>query len=136
MAGAVIHVKEADLRRAYAASDVAALRIRSLLSPPRPDSRGARDVVVRLGIVGDVPLTLGRVQMVSLEGRQWIMRAEANLCGAEAEGLPLSVSIVPKVEGPGEAAGALPAPRIGPIAPAMAVRHASDDLCIRWWAGD
>jgi hypothetical protein len=130
MAGAIVRVKESDLRRAYAASDLAALRIRSLLSPPAADSRGERDVVVRLGIVGDVPLTLGRVQVVSLEGTGWIARAEANLCGPEAEGLPLSVTVIPKLERP--AGAATSATRA--IAPAMAVRHASDDLCIRWWA--
>jgi hypothetical protein len=132
MAGAVVHVKEADLRRAYATGDLATLRIRSLLSPPVPDLRGERDVVVRLGIVGDVPLTLERVQVVSLEGGRWITRAEASLCGPEAEGLPLVVLVIPKVEAV-DGGAALPtgAP---PIAPAMAVRHASDDLCIRWWA--
>jgi hypothetical protein len=133
MAGAVVHVKEADLRRAYATSDLAALRIRSLLSPPVPDSRGERDVVVRLGIVGDVPLTLGRVQVVSLEGGQWIRRAEASLCGPEAEGLPLAVTVIPRTEEAG--GGGSPGSGVGPIAPAMAVRHASDDLCIRWWTG-
>jgi hypothetical protein len=133
MAGAVVHIKEADLRHAYGASDLAAVRIRTLLSPPAADLRGERDVVVRLGIVGDLPLTLGRVQVVSLEGPGWIARAEANLCGPEAEGLPLAVSVIPKAERP-----LSPAPAwsggVGPIVPAMAVRHASDDLCIRWWA--
>ena len=132
MAGAVVHVKETDLRRAYAAGDLAVLRIRSLLSPPAADSRGERDVVVRLGIVGDVPLTLGRVQVVSLEAGSWIARAEANLCGPEAEGLPLAVTVIPKIEG--ARSGAAAGSGVGPIAPAMAVRHASDDLCIRWWA--
>ena len=133
MAGAVVRVKEADLRRAYATSDLAVLRIRSLLSPPAADPRGERDVVVRLGIVGDVPLTLGRIQVVSLEGAGWIMRAEANLCGPEAEGLPLAITVIPKVE---RSEDARPAAGGGarPIAPAMAVRHSSDDLCIRWWA--
>ena len=67
------------------------------------------------------------------EGPGWIARAEANLCGPEAEGLPLAVSVIPKAERP-----LSPAPAwsggVGPIVPAMAVRHASDDLCIRWWA--
>ncbi len=134
MAGAVIHIKEGDLRRAYAVGEVAVLRIRSLLSPPAPDPSGARDVVVRLGIVGDVALTLGRVQVISLEGFNWIRRAEANLCGPEAEGLPLSVAILPK--GDSSDAGASPEAKsgVGPIVPALAVRHPSDDLCIRWWA--
>jgi hypothetical protein len=138
MAGVVVHVKEADLRRAYALGDLAALRIRSLLSPPAVDGRGARDVVVRLGVAGEAPLTLERLQVVSLEGRGWIKRAEARLCGPEAEDLPLAVGLVPKAERPVEtaAAGAGEAvPSRGPpIAPVTAVRHASDDLCIRWWA--
>ncbi len=128
MAGAVVHVKEADLRRAYAMSDLAVLRLRSLLSPPAADPRGERDVVVRLGIVGDVPLTLGRVQLVSLEPERWITRAEASLCGPDAEGLALAVTVSPKIEATAAGSG------VGPIAPPMAVRHASDDLCIRWWA--
>jgi hypothetical protein len=134
MAGAVVHVREADLRRAYGTGELAALRIRSLLHPPAVDASGAREVVVRLGIAGDLPLTLGRVQLVSLEGRQWITRVEATLCGPEAEGLPLTVALVPRWEGAetGRAPGATPS--VGPIAPAMAVRHASDDLCVRWWA--
>jgi hypothetical protein len=135
MAGVVVHVREADLRRAYATSELAALRIRSLLSPPAPDPRGARDVVVRLGIAGDLPLTLGRVQVVSLEGRQWITRVEAMLCGPEAEALPLTVALVPRAaEAVETERAASAAPSVGPIAPAMAVRHASDDLCVRWWA--
>jgi hypothetical protein len=69
---------------------------------------------------------------VSLEGRQWITRAEANLCGPEAEGLPLALTVIPKAEAPVDAG--VGASGVGPIAPQMAVRHASDDLCIRWWA--
>jgi hypothetical protein len=138
MAGVVLHVTEAALRRAYAASDRAVLRVRSLVSPPAVDARGARDVVVRLGIAGDVPLTLERVQVVSLEGRGWITRAEATLCGPEAEGLPLAVVLTPKAERPAAgqppAGGGSGASRTFPIAPVTAVRHASDDLCIRWWA--
>jgi hypothetical protein len=135
MAGVVVRVKEADLRRAYASSELAALRIRSLLPPPAADSRGARDVVVRLGIAGDLPLTLGRVHVVSLEGKQWITHAEASLCGPEAEAWPLAVTLIPRAERAAEAESeTIGAPSVGPIAPAMAVRHASDDLCIRWWA--
>jgi hypothetical protein len=135
MAGVIVHVREADLRRAYAASEVAALRIRSLLHPPAADPSGARDVVVRLGIAGDLPLTLGRVQVVSLEGRQWITRVEATLCGPEAEVVPLTVAFVPKAaEGVETRHASSVAQTVGPIAPAMAVRHASDDLCVRWWA--
>lgn len=135
MAGVIVRVKESDLRRGYAASDLAALRIRSLLSPPVADPHGVRDVVVRLGIVGDLPLTLSRVQVVSLEGRQWITRADAMLCGPEADEWPLAVTLLPKAADSLEAQRAANgASGMAPIAPAMAVRHSSDDLCVRWWA--
>jgi hypothetical protein len=134
MAGVVLHVKEAELRRAYATSDLAALRIRSLLPPPAADPHGARDLVVRLGIAGDVPLTLERIQVVSLEGRPWITRADASLCGPDADPVPLAVSLIGRAaEAPDGGAATDPAPSVGPIVPSMAVRHASDDLCIRWW---
>jgi hypothetical protein len=127
MAGVVVHVKESQLRRVYSASEVAMLRIRSLLAPPAADPNGKRDVVVRLGAPGGTPLALGRIQVVSLEQGAWIKRAEASLCGAEADPWPLTVAVSPKAAGgPGGAT----------IAPVMAVRHASDDLCVRWWAGE
>jgi hypothetical protein len=133
MAGIVVHIREADLRRLFATTDLLGLRVRSLLSPPSADLRGARDVVVRLGIVGDLPLTLGHIQLVSLEGRQWITRAEAVLCGPEADTPPLAISLLPRGTDPSGPAAVGTGP--GPIAPVLAVRHASDDLCIRWWAG-
>jgi hypothetical protein len=143
MAGVVVHVKDLDLRRGYAASDLLALRIRSLLSPPAADSRGVRDIVVRLGIAGDLPLTLGRIQFVSLEGKDWITRAEATLCGPDADGLPLALTTIPRLDRAAASpvdGGAVASDdaggeaRVAPIAPVMAVRHASDDLCLRWWA--
>jgi|HubBroStandDraft_5_1064220.scaffolds.fasta_scaffold158017_2 hypothetical protein len=127
MAGVVAHVKEAQLRRAYAAGDVAVLRLRSLLMAPAADATGARDVVVRLGIAGGSPLTLGRIQVGSLEAQPWITRAEAVLCGPDADPWPLAVTVIGKV------AGAPKPPPKPTIAPEFAVRHASDDLCIRWW---
>ena len=131
MAGVVVRARESDLRRAYAGGDLAAIRIRSLLPPAAGDSHGLHDVVVRLGIAGDSPLTLGHIQVVSLETQPWITRVEASLCGPEAEGLPLAVTVTPKAQGDAPAR-----PRVGgPIAPFTAVRHASDDLCVRWWAG-
>lgn len=127
MAGVVVHVKDADLRRAYQTSDLATLRIRSLLPAPSADPTGARDVVVRLGIGGGLPLTLARVQIVSLEPQPWIARAEARLCGPDADAWPLSVSLLPKTSDARR-------PDSPTIAPSMALRHASDDLCVRWWA--
>jgi hypothetical protein len=131
MAGVAVHVKEVQLRRIYAAGEYAVLRIRSLLMAPAADATtGARDVVVRLGAVGGLPLTLGRVQVASLEAQPWITRAEASLCGPDADtSWPLTVTVIGKAPG---------APRIRSrptIAPEMAVRHATDDLCIRWWGG-
>jgi hypothetical protein len=127
MAGVVAHVKEAQLRRAYAAGDVAVLRLRSLLMAPAADATGARDVVVRLGIAGGSPLTLGRIQVGSLEAQPWITRAEAVLCGPDADPWPLAVTVIGKVT------GAARPPAKPTISPELAVRHASDDLCIRWW---
>jgi hypothetical protein len=129
MAGIVVHVKEAQLRRAYGASDLAILRIRSLLRTPATDASGGQDVVVRLGAPGGTPMTLGRIQVVSLEPHPWISRAEANLCGPDADVWPLSVTVSPR---PVERSVAS---RADTIAPPMAVRHDRDDLCIRWWTG-
>jgi hypothetical protein len=126
MAGVVAHVKEAQLRRAYAVGEVAVLRLRSLLMAPAADATGARDVVVRLGAANGLPLTLGRIQVASLEAQPWITRAEASLCGPDAAPEPLTVTLVGKA--PGAARPAKPT-----IAPESAVRHATDDLCIRWW---
>jgi hypothetical protein len=127
MAGVVVHVKDAQLRHAYALSDAVALRIRTLLSPPAADASGARDVVVRLGFAAGQPIALEKVQVVSLEATPWITRAEATLCGPDADPWPLSLTLLPQPADP-----ATPGQRT--IAPAMAVRHASDDLRIRWWA--
>jgi hypothetical protein len=124
MAGVVVHVKEADLRRAYATSELAALRLRSLLAPPAARADGERQVVVRLGIAGGLPLTLGTVQVVSRDPTP-VARAEASLCGPEADPYPLAVSLASPLALPGRGEPL--------IAPAMAVRHSSDDLCVRWW---
>jgi len=125
MAGVVAHIKESQLRRAYASSDLAVLRVRTLLHPPAPSDDHGYDVVVRLGVSGGLPMTIGHIQVASLEKAPWISKAEARLCGPEADPWPLSVAVVPR-----------PA-RVDPgatIAPSLALRHASDDLCIRWWA--
>lgn len=127
MAGVVAHVKETQLRRAYAAGEVAVLRLRSLLMAPAADATGARDVVVRLGAAGGIPLTLGRIQVGSLEARPWITRAEASLCGPDAAAWPLTVTVI------GRVTGAAKIPASPTIAPEAAVRHVSDDLCVRWW---
>jgi hypothetical protein len=130
MAGVVVHVKGTQLRHVYETNGAATLRIRSLLPVPAADASGGRDAVVRLGIAGGLPLTLGRIQVVSLEAEPWITRAEATLCGPEADDWPLSVTLLPKPPHPAPAASR------GPIAPLAALRHPSDDLCVRWWAAD
>lgn len=129
MAGVVMHVGSDLLRRTYGAVDVVLLRVRSLLAPPSPGDKGGRAVVVRLGVAGGLPLTLDKVQVVSLEHGPWIQRAEASLCGPDADARPLSVAVVPRLP---DAPWWFPVT----IAPAMATRHASDDLCIRWWTRD
>ena len=127
MAGFVVRVKDAALRTVYASGDLAALRIRSLLPPPAADAKGARDVVVRLGVDGGLPLTLSKVQVVSAEPQPWITRAEATLCGPDADPMPLTVSLLPRPDAP-------PAWSPPTVAPPLATRHGSDDLCVRWWA--
>ena len=128
MAGVVVRVKDAALRRALATSDVAALRIRTLLRPPAADVAGARSLVVRLGAASGLPLTLGRLALVSMEPDRWVTRVESHLCGPDAETWPLSTTLLTR--GP-----ATRLERQAPsIAPETAVRHATDDLCIRWWS--
>jgi hypothetical protein len=129
MAGVVAHVKEPQLHRAYAMGDSAVLRVRTLLMAPAADATGARDVVVRLGVSAGQPLTLGHIQVGSLEAQPWITRAEATLCGPEATTSPLTVAIAGKPPG----APTPKTPVLSTVAPELAVRHASDDLCIRWW---
>jgi hypothetical protein len=130
MAGVILHVREAAFRRAVGPFGVARLRIRALYDLPHEDARGGREVVVRLGTQGGEPLALGRLEIVSLEGEKWIVRAEAHLCGPEADPYPLTVSVLPGgarlAESPGGSG-------LAPEAPALSVRHSSDDLCVRFW---
>lgn len=128
MAGVVIRVKDAALRRAFAASDVVAVRIRSLLRPPAVDLAGTRSVVVRLGTANGLPLTLGRLALVSMEPDRWVTHVESHLCGPDAETWPLSTALL--THDPPRT----PDRQAPTIAPETAVRHATDDLCIRWWS--
>lgn len=125
MAGAVLHVREAAFVRAVAPGGMAVLRIRSLLAAPPDDAHAGREIVVRLGASDGQPLTLGRVQVTSPAARPRIARADARLCGEGADRALLAVAIVPK---PPPSATAPPAP----LAPVLAARHASDDLCVRY----
>jgi hypothetical protein len=128
MAGVVVRIKEAQLRRVYAGADAARLRLRSLIVPPAAGPDGAHDVVVRLGTTDGQPLTLGSVEVRALQARARMLRAEASLCGPEADAWPLSVTLAPR----GNAAHDRTPPATT-IAPELAVRHATDDLCVRWW---
>ena len=130
MAGVVVHVKRETLERALTAGNMAALRIRTALDLPDEDAAGGRGVVIRLGASGGAPLTLGRVSLLAKPGAASPTRAEARLCGPEADTSPLAIALVPKLALP-NIPGAAPAP---PIAPVRAVRHPSDDLCIRFWS--
>jgi hypothetical protein len=125
MAGVELRVKESQLRHAYASNDLAILRVRSLLHPGATSDEGARDVVVRLGASEGLPMTLVRIEVASLDKARAISRAQARLCGPDADPWPLSVIIVPKPPGRSDPATT--------IAPSLALRHSSDDLCIRWW---
>ncbi len=116
MAGVVVHLRREALAAAFAPGNMAALRIRTALDLPDLDPQGGRSVLVRLGASRGTPLTLGRIVVAPP-----VSRVEARLCGPEADPHPLAVS--PRSAGGGER----------PIAPVLAVRHASDDLCVRLW---
>ena len=122
MAGIVVHLKRDSLTRAFAPGNMAALRIRTVLDLPDEDSLGARGVVVRLGASRGTPLTLGRLLLTSKPGAPPPSRIEAHLCGPDADVAPLAISPRPTTP-----------PATPLIAPVLAVRHASDDLCIRFW---
>ena len=120
MAGVVVHVKRDAMTRALQPGNMATLRIRTALDMPDEDPGGARGAVVRLGAAQGTPLTLGRISVASKRGAPAPTRAEAKLCGPDAAPEHLAVGLVPKSGEP-------------VIAPVLAVRHASDDLCVRFW---
>jgi hypothetical protein len=128
MAGVVVHVTRGAMERALVPGGMAALRLRTVLDLPQEDSLGARGVVVRLGASRGTPLTLGRIVVLTRSGAGVgvATRAEAHLCGPEADATPLAVKVAPK---PSPAAS----PTGSTIAPVLAVRHATDDLCVRFW---
>ena len=129
MAGVILHVTEPALRRALTGGNMASIRIRALMPLPSEDAQTGREVVVRLGIDGSNPLMVGRLQILSLEKDWLVRRAEAHLCGADADPYPLAIAVLPKPF----SAEVLPAPDKRPVAPVLSARHASDDLCIRFW---
>jgi hypothetical protein len=116
MAGIVVHLKKEALDRALGPGNMAALRIRTVLDFPEEDASGGRSVLVRLGASRGTPLTLGRI-VVAASGLA-LAKADARLCGPDADAHPLALS------GAARASDA-------PIAPVLAVRHPTDDLCVR-----
>jgi hypothetical protein len=128
MAGIVIHLRSDSLTKALARGNMAAIRIRTVVEATELDASGASSVVVRLGATRATPLTLGRIAIGAGPGVPATARAEARLCGADADPHPLAVGLV--VNGVTTRG---PAPGEPPIAPVLAVRHPSDDLCLRWW---
>lgn len=122
-AGEVLHLHEPALRRAFARAGSAAIRIRTMLGPIEADASGGREVLVRLGVFGGTPISVVRVELVALDGRPFSGPSEARLCGAEADPYPISVHVVP-----GPRVVRYPAPG----EPGLAVRHAGDDLCVRY----
>ncbi len=119
-AGEVLHLREASLRRAFAKSGYAGVRVRSLLGPIAAEPGAGREVLVRLGSFAGVPLTLSKLEVTALDGKPLTAPTEAHLCGAEADPYPIWVQ-----QGPAP----LAYPR--PTAPWLVTRHATDDLCVR-----
>lgn len=104
MAGVVVHLPKQSLASALEHSGkMAVLRLRIAYELPDPDPQGARGVVVRLGA-----LPLGRIVIGSK-----VNKVEARMCGTD------EVLAVTKL-----AKG---------VAPILAQRRASDDLCVRLW---
>jgi hypothetical protein len=103
MAGVIVHLPKDALAKAFEPAKMAVLRLRVAYELPELDPQGARSVVVRLGA-----LPLGRIVVGSK-----VTKVEARLCGTEE---PLAVSHLAKG-----------------VAPILAQRRPSDDLCVRLW---
>ncbi len=125
MAGVVVTVPPASLTRALARGNMASVRIRSIVDAPELDSSGASSVVVRLGTSRGTPLTLGRITASAMAPAPPLANVEARLCGPDADPHLLAVA---QATHPSASRDTDP-----PIAPVLAVRHASDDLCVRLW---
>ncbi len=121
MAGAVLHLREGQLRRAAAPTGLARVRLRTLLDLPAVSASGMREVVVRLGARDGEPLALGGVVLTSADPGM-ITSASAHLCGPEADARPLEVGARPSSP--------------SAVAALLSVRHASDSLCIGFVTGD
>ena len=128
MAGFVVHLDKIAFAKALAPGNMATLRVRSLVFLPEVSAGQPHTLVVRLGASGNTPLPLGRLSVHNRAGAPVVARAEARLCGASADPHPLAVALAPKPT------AAPPAPLVVsaeiPIAPVLAARHVSDDLCV------
>jgi hypothetical protein len=103
------------------------LRVRSLLDLPPVDPSGGREIVVRLGSLAAEPYALETIEVVSDDARPWVSSASARLCGPDADPSPLAVVLRRPLQGAAVAGGAADTV----VAPSLAVRHASDALCLR-----
>ena len=104
----------------------AAHHLRSALDLPDDDPKDGRSVLVRLGASRGTPLTLGRITLLAKPGAPVVARAEARLCGPDADPNPLAIALHPKPTDPSSVSGR--------IAPVLAVRRATDDLCVRFFS--
>jgi len=91
---------------------------------PAADARGAREIVVRLGALDAAPLALASIEIAARDASVKLDDADARLCGPAADPYPLSIDF------PGLVRNARPYP--WPVAPLLASRRASDDLCVRF----
>lgn len=126
MAGIVVQIPAASLTKALVRGNMASLRIRSLVDVTEDVSEG-ESVVVRLGASRGTPLTVGRITATAVTPASPIANVEAKLCGPDADANPLAVGLIPH---PPERR------HTTAIAPVLAVRHPTDDLCVRLWHTD
>lgn len=133
MAGVVVTIPASAMTTALASGNMATLRVRTLIDAGAPDRDGAYGLVVRLGSSRGTPLTLGRVTAGNKQRGGGALRAEAHLCGPDADLHPLAVHSVPgeAKRSPNESGS--DRPREPLIAPILSVRHSTDDLCVRLW---
>lgn len=139
MAGIVVRVPPASFTKALERGNMAALRIRSVVEATDPDPSGASSVLVRLGASRGTPLTLGRIVAASVAPAQPLARVEARLCGQDADPHVLAVRVAGPRAAASQASDGAGKRSVGPaqseiaIAPVLAVRRTSDDLCVRLW---
>jgi hypothetical protein len=117
MAGMLVHIPASVLVDKLKPSGQATLRVREVRDLPHPLADGTRELLARLGSHRGRPFVLG---MVELATDGLMARAEAHFCSAQAPRPNLFV------------AGSAGAPT--GVAPPLASRSPSDDLCLRFGA--